>query len=98
MSHRHLILLAAAATACANGGAANTTRGLFAPPPPTEARPVTDTFHGVEVTEGYRWPRVHSSCPSSSSRSLQISFSRSQSFWRMTFGGSYSASSYSISL
>jgi hypothetical protein len=28
---------------------------LAAQPPPTPKRPVTDTYHGVQVTDDYRW-------------------------------------------
>src|SRR4051812_44245057 len=32
-----------------------TSLALGAEPPATEKKPVTDTFHGIKVTEDYRW-------------------------------------------
>ena len=51
-------LLCGALSACATTPQAGSSEGSAAAmtnAPATERRPVTDTFHGVEVTEDYRW-------------------------------------------
>ena len=48
------LLLVLFATACATT-TTTTTSSRIPPPPPTEVRPVTETLHGVTVTDPYRW-------------------------------------------
>lgn len=64
----HLSLLAAAAvSAVVTGCAATAVRPPQEPPmpsvPPTRVEPVTETLHGVEVTDPYRWLEGDNSDP-----------------------------------
>lgn len=53
--HRHLLFVSLAILATLSLSAAGETPAGSPCPPPTAKVPVTDTYHGVKVTEDYRW-------------------------------------------